>query len=96
MVKQNCSSKETSPHDLLSTSLKNNPEGHEYPFDLSKPLPLIEAQGHQVVPADYFFKNDLEYLKGGSSSRKYTTSTTKNKSAKYDNIKGIEYMVPTL
>ncbi|GKF46973.1 hypothetical protein Tco_0136775, partial [Tanacetum coccineum] len=21
----------------------NNPEGHEYPFDLSKPLPLIEA-----------------------------------------------------
>ncbi|GJX48045.1 hypothetical protein Tco_0273235 [Tanacetum coccineum] len=27
-----------------------NPEGHEYPFDLSKPLPLIEDQGHQVVP----------------------------------------------
>ncbi|GKE16801.1 hypothetical protein Tco_1424378 [Tanacetum coccineum] len=42
----------------------NNPEGHEYPFDLSKPLPLIEAQGRQVVPADYFFNNDLEYLKG--------------------------------
>nr|GEX74552.1 hypothetical protein [Tanacetum cinerariifolium] len=48
----------------------NNPEGHEYPFDLSKPLSLIEAQGCQVVPADYFFNNDLEYLKGGSSSRK--------------------------
>nr|GEZ51788.1 hypothetical protein [Tanacetum cinerariifolium] len=47
----------------------NNPEGHEYLFDLSKPLPLIEAQGRQVVPADYFFNNDLEYLKGGSSSR---------------------------
>ncbi|GJX55326.1 retrovirus-related pol polyprotein from transposon TNT 1-94 [Tanacetum coccineum] len=41
----------------------NNPEGHEYPFDLSKSLPLIEAQGRQVVPADYFFNNDLEYLK---------------------------------
>ncbi|GJS05177.1 hypothetical protein Tco_0321685 [Tanacetum coccineum] len=71
----------------------NNPEGHEYPLDLRKPLPLIEAQGHQVVPADYFFNNDLEYLKGGSSSRKYTTSTTKTKAARYDNIEGIEDMV---
>ncbi|GKF17721.1 hypothetical protein Tco_0062639, partial [Tanacetum coccineum] len=61
----------------------NNREGHKYPFDLSKPLPLIEAQGRQVVPADYFFNNDLEYLKGGSSSRKYTTPATKNKAAKY-------------
>nr|GFC53565.1 hypothetical protein [Tanacetum cinerariifolium] len=74
----------------------NNPKGHEYPFDLRKPLPLIEVQGRQVVPADYFFNNDLEYLKGGSSSRKYTTSTTKTKAAKYDNIKGIEDMVLTL
>nr|GEY74744.1 hypothetical protein [Tanacetum cinerariifolium] len=41
----------------------NNPEGHEYPFDLSKPLPLIKAQGRQVVLADYFVNNDLEYLK---------------------------------
>ncbi|GJT08383.1 hypothetical protein Tco_0842845 [Tanacetum coccineum] len=40
-----------------------NPEGHEYPFDLSKPLPLIKDQGRQVVPANYFFNNDLEYLK---------------------------------
>ncbi|GKA06744.1 hypothetical protein Tco_0685968 [Tanacetum coccineum] len=71
----------------------NNPKGHEYPFDLSKLLPLIEAQGRQMVPADYFFNNDLEYLKGESSSRKYTTSTTKTKAAKYDNIKGIKDMV---
>ncbi|GJU81542.1 hypothetical protein Tco_1283907 [Tanacetum coccineum] len=71
----------------------NNLEGHEYPFYLSKPLPLIEAQGRQVIPADYFFNNDLEYLKGRSSSRKYTTSTTKNKAVKYDNIEGIEEMV---
>nr|GFA07266.1 hypothetical protein [Tanacetum cinerariifolium] len=40
----------------------NNPKGHEYPFDICKPLPLIEVQGRQVVPADYFFNNDLEYL----------------------------------
>ncbi|GJW51140.1 hypothetical protein Tco_0092491 [Tanacetum coccineum] len=50
----------------------------------------------QVVPANYFFNNDLEYLKGGSSSRKYTTSTTKTKAAKYDTIEGIEDMVPSL
>ncbi|GKC13193.1 hypothetical protein Tco_1009975 [Tanacetum coccineum] len=73
-----------------------NPEGHEYPFDLSKPLPLIEDQGRQVVPANYFFNNDLEYLKGGSLSSKYTTSTTKTKAAKYDTIEGIEDMVPSL
>ncbi|GJZ11853.1 hypothetical protein Tco_0546612 [Tanacetum coccineum] len=71
-----------------------NPEGHEYPFDLSKPLPLIKDQGHQVVPANYFFNNDLKYLKGGSLSSKYTTSTTKTKAAKYDTIEGIEDMWP--
>ncbi|GKB14396.1 hypothetical protein Tco_0848319, partial [Tanacetum coccineum] len=74
----------------------NYPEGHEYPFDLSKPLPLIKVQGRQVVPADYLFNNDLEYLKGGSSGRKCTTSTTKTRAAKYDNIEGIEDMVPKL
>ncbi|GJT05383.1 hypothetical protein Tco_0839845 [Tanacetum coccineum] len=45
----------------------------------------------QVVPVDYFINNDLEYLRGGSSSKKYTTSTTKTKAAKYD-ISGIEDM----
>ncbi|GJT74088.1 hypothetical protein Tco_1040813 [Tanacetum coccineum] len=74
----------------------HNPEGHEYSFDLSKPLPLIKDQGRQVVPANYFFNNDLEYLKGGSSSVKYITSTTKTKAAKYDNIEGIKDMVQTL
>ncbi|GKB72201.1 hypothetical protein Tco_0933613 [Tanacetum coccineum] len=74
----------------------NNPEGQEYPFDLSKPLPLIEDRGRQVVHVGYFINNDLEYLKGRSSSRKYTTSTTKTKAAKYDDIQGIEDMVPSL
>ncbi|GKD41203.1 hypothetical protein Tco_1261410, partial [Tanacetum coccineum] len=73
----------------------NNPEKNEYPFDLSKPLPLIMDLGRQVVPVDYFINTDLEYLKGGSSSKKHTTSTTKTKVAKYD-IPCIEYMVPSL
>ncbi|GJW77801.1 hypothetical protein Tco_0139483 [Tanacetum coccineum] len=75
---------------------RTNPEGHEYPFDLSKPLPLIEYKGRQVVPANYFFNNNLAYLKGGSLSSKYMTSTTKTKAAKYDTIEGIEDMVPSL
>nr|GEZ39614.1 hypothetical protein [Tanacetum cinerariifolium] len=74
----------------------HNPKGHEYLFDLSKPLPLIEDRGRQVVLPDYFINNDLDYLKGRSLSSKYTTSTTRSKAAKYDNIKGIEDMVPTL
>ncbi|GJW19749.1 hypothetical protein Tco_0027185 [Tanacetum coccineum] len=48
-----------------------------------------------VVPIDYFINNDLEYLRGGSLSKKYTTSTTKTKDAKYD-ISGINDMVPSL
>ncbi|GJZ26125.1 reverse transcriptase domain-containing protein [Tanacetum coccineum] len=73
----------------------NNHEGKEYPFDLSKPLPLIIVQGRQVVPIYYFINNDLEFLRGGSSSKKYTTFITKTKAAKYD-ILGIEDMVPSL
>ncbi|GKF53564.1 hypothetical protein Tco_0160474, partial [Tanacetum coccineum] len=55
-----------------------------------------KVQGRQVVLADYFINNDLKYLKGGSLSRRYITSTTKTKAAKYDNIEGIEDMVPML
>ncbi|GKE82161.1 hypothetical protein Tco_1552161, partial [Tanacetum coccineum] len=74
----------------------NNLDRQEYPFDLSKPLPFIEDRGHQVVHVGYFINNDLEYLKGGSSSRKHTNSTTKTKAAKYNDIQGIEDMVPSL
>ncbi|GKE09420.1 hypothetical protein Tco_1412971, partial [Tanacetum coccineum] len=73
----------------------NNPKGKEYPFNLSKPLLLIMERGRQVVPVNYFLNNDLDYLRGGSSSKKYTTSTTKTKVAKYD-IPCIEDMVLSL
>ncbi|GKA26140.1 hypothetical protein Tco_0712249 [Tanacetum coccineum] len=52
-------------------------------------------RGRQVVLVDYFINNDHKYLRGGSSSKKYTTSTTKTKAAKYD-ILGVEDMVPSL
>ncbi|GKA85572.1 hypothetical protein Tco_0807226 [Tanacetum coccineum] len=41
----------------------NDPKGYRYPFDLSKPLPLQGPTSHRTVTADYFFNNDLEYLK---------------------------------
>ncbi|GJY73990.1 hypothetical protein Tco_0478421 [Tanacetum coccineum] len=41
----------------------NNPEGDRYPFDLSKPLSLQGLPCHRTVTADYFFNNDMEYLK---------------------------------
>ncbi|GJT01809.1 hypothetical protein Tco_0822978 [Tanacetum coccineum] len=73
----------------------HNPEGRLYPCDLSKPLPLIpDAQGRLIIPYDHFINNDLEYLKGGSSSRKYTTSITKTKAADYGHIKWIEDKIP--
>ncbi|GJV82988.1 hypothetical protein Tco_1522886 [Tanacetum coccineum] len=60
----------------------NNPKGNRCPYDLSKPLPLHESRGRLIVPANFFFNNDIEYLRGGSTDRKYTASTTKTKAAK--------------
>nr|GEX94019.1 integrase, catalytic region, zinc finger, CCHC-type, peptidase aspartic, catalytic [Tanacetum cinerariifolium] len=68
-----------------------NPEGQHYPHNLLQPLPLIpDNQGRRVIPFAHFINNDLEYLRGGTSSRKYTTSVTKTKAADYGNIKWIE------
>nr|GEV00504.1 hypothetical protein [Tanacetum cinerariifolium] len=68
-----------------------NPEGQQYPYNLLKPLPLIlNSRGHRVIPFDHFINNDLEYLRGGASSRKYTTFVTKTKAADYGHIKWIE------
>ncbi|GJT17164.1 hypothetical protein Tco_0875870 [Tanacetum coccineum] len=47
----------------------NNPKGNCCPYDLSKPLPLHEFQGRLTITADFFFNNDLEYLRGGSTDK---------------------------
>ncbi|GKD46912.1 hypothetical protein Tco_1271557 [Tanacetum coccineum] len=72
----------------------NNPEGDRYPFDLSKPLPLQGPLGHRTVAANYFFNNDLEYLKTSDPEVTYTTFITKTKATRYEII-GIKDMVPT-
>nr|GEZ88235.1 hypothetical protein [Tanacetum cinerariifolium]GEZ94199.1 hypothetical protein [Tanacetum cinerariifolium] len=72
-----------------------NPEGQQYPHNLLKPLPLIpNNRGRRVIPFKHFINNDLEYLYGGASSRKYTTYITKTKAADYGHIKWIEDLVP--
>nr|GFB21882.1 hypothetical protein [Tanacetum cinerariifolium] len=67
----------------------------QYPDNLQQPLPLIpDNRGRRVIPFDHFINNDLEYLRGGTLSRKYTTSVTKTKAADYGHIKWIEDLVP--
>nr|GFC62977.1 hypothetical protein [Tanacetum cinerariifolium] len=72
-----------------------NPEGQQYPHNLLQPLSLIpNNRGRRVIPFAHFINNDLEYLRGGASSRKYTTSVTKTKAADYGHIEWIEDLVP--
>ncbi|GJZ92723.1 hypothetical protein Tco_0664788 [Tanacetum coccineum] len=74
----------------------HNPENKPYPFDLRKPLLLIQDhRGRQIIPNDYFINKYLEYLKGGDLSRRYSTSVTKTKAATYD-LKWIEDLVQEL
>nr|GFA00492.1 hypothetical protein [Tanacetum cinerariifolium] len=69
-----------------------NPEGQQYPHNLLKPLPLIpNNRGHRIIPFEHFINNNLEYLRGGASSRKYTTSITKTKAADYGELKIVEW-----
>nr|GFA07271.1 hypothetical protein [Tanacetum cinerariifolium] len=69
----------------------NNLEGDHYPYDLTKHLPLQGESPNLIVSADYFFNNDLEYLKSSDLTKNYATSITKNKAARHE-IKGIEDM----
>ncbi|GJS29379.1 hypothetical protein Tco_0489999 [Tanacetum coccineum] len=59
------------------------------------PLPLKGRPGRLTVVVEYFFNNDLEFLKSSDPEKKYTTSITKTKAARYE-IVGIKDMVPTL
>ncbi|GKB67668.1 hypothetical protein Tco_0929080 [Tanacetum coccineum] len=78
------------PSDQLDWT---NPEGDRCTYDFSKPLPLKGRPGHLTIPAEHFFNNDLEYLKSENLERKYTTSITKTKAARYELV-GIEDMIP--
>ncbi|GKF87387.1 hypothetical protein Tco_0258264, partial [Tanacetum coccineum] len=72
-----------------------NLEGEICPFDLSNYLPLQDYQCRLIIPGNFFFNNDLEYLKTRNKERKYALSLTKTKAARYDLV-GIEEMIPRL
>ncbi|GJY61986.1 hypothetical protein Tco_0462643 [Tanacetum coccineum] len=74
----------------------HNPKNKPYPFDLRKPLPLIQDhRGRQIIPKDYFINKNLEYLKGEDLRKWYSTSVTKTKAATYE-LKWIEDLVHEL
>ncbi|GJU49907.1 hypothetical protein Tco_1219462 [Tanacetum coccineum] len=79
-------------YDLIKGTCKSVVE---LEYHLEELLPLIpDARGRLIIPYDHFINNDLKYLKGGSSSRKYTTSITKTQAADYGHIKWIEDKIP--
>nr|GEZ44801.1 hypothetical protein [Tanacetum cinerariifolium] len=71
----------------------NNPKGDHYPFDFSKPLSLQGCPSHLTIAVDYFFNNDLEYLKTFNLKKTYTTSMTKTKADRGSSIraKGVSF-----
>nr|GFA72184.1 hypothetical protein [Tanacetum cinerariifolium] len=79
---------ETSADDLPIVEPSQHPEW----FSQQKKPPTPDR--HHVIPFDHFINNDLEYLCGGASSHKYTTSVTKTKAADYRHIKWIKDLVP--
>ncbi|GJV01879.1 hypothetical protein Tco_1335448 [Tanacetum coccineum] len=70
-------------------------KGHKSLVDISKPLPLQDKQGRLINPVEFFFNNDLEYLKAVYKERTYSSLITKTPATRYT-MKGIEDMIPTL
>nr|GEU54902.1 hypothetical protein [Tanacetum cinerariifolium] len=76
--------------ELISMQDSNNAE-HDDADYADMPMDQGEDLGRQIVPANSFFNNNLEYLRGGRNDKKYTASMTKSKTARYE-LKGIEDM----
>nr|GEW83470.1 hypothetical protein [Tanacetum cinerariifolium] len=87
--------REGGEHASASTPSEPAIRSQQYPHNLLQPFSLIpDNRGRHVILFEHFINNDLEYLRGGASSRKYTTSVTKTKAADYGHIKWIEDLVP--
>ncbi|GKE13724.1 hypothetical protein Tco_1421301, partial [Tanacetum coccineum] len=73
----------------------DQPQNNPAPKHNCKPIPLKGHLGHLTVASEYFFNNDLGYLKSSDPEKKYTTSIIKMKVARYELV-GIEDMIPSL
>nr|GFA87173.1 hypothetical protein [Tanacetum cinerariifolium] len=83
-------------HPVFETGADDQPivQTSRHPEWFSQPKRPPSPDRRRVIPFDHFINNDLEYLRGGASSRKYTTYVTKTKAADYGHIKWIEDLVP--
>ncbi|GJQ94243.1 hypothetical protein Tco_0005382 [Tanacetum coccineum] len=70
-----------------------NPEGDQVRIDISKPLPLSGPPGHVTIQTQFFFTNDLDYLRYGNKGNKQALSISKMKAARYHDF-GLELLVP--
>nr|GEV72374.1 hypothetical protein [Tanacetum cinerariifolium] len=93
---------------MQKTQDLEEPSHQEFKIGAADDQPIAEASQHlewfqqQKKPLTpyrawnktLFINNDLEYLRGGAFSLKYTTSVTETKAADYGHIKWIEDLVP--
>nr|GEW67929.1 hypothetical protein [Tanacetum cinerariifolium] len=93
---QTTSEMEEPLHPEFETGVDDQPivEPSQHPEWFSQQKKPPTPDRHRVIPFDHFINNDLEYLRGGTSSRKYTTSVTKTNAADYGHIKWIKDLVP--
>ncbi|GJT06585.1 hypothetical protein Tco_0841047 [Tanacetum coccineum] len=82
-------------HTLTDKLDWTNPKGHKSSVYMSKPLPLHDKEVRLTIPVEFFFNNDLEYLKARNKERTYSSSITKTPAARYT-MEGIKDMIPTL
>nr|GEW67176.1 hypothetical protein [Tanacetum cinerariifolium] len=61
--------------------------------NVNKPLPLGGPLGQVTIQSDFFFNNDLEYLRYGSKGNRPVLSISKMKATYYPDV-GLEQIVP--
>nr|GEZ34434.1 hypothetical protein [Tanacetum cinerariifolium] len=101
--RQTLESESTTAEEPMQTTFEMEEPSHPEFETGADDQPIVEPSQHpkwfsqqkkpptpyrrRVIPFDHFINNDLEYLRGGASSRKYTTSVTKTEAADYEHIK---------
>ncbi|GJY64658.1 hypothetical protein Tco_0466118 [Tanacetum coccineum] len=81
-------------HKMLTNHINwANPEGDQVRIDISSPLPLSSPLGHVIIQTQFFFNNDLDYLRYGNKGSRQALSISKMKVARYPDF-GLELLVP--
>ncbi|GJY45643.1 retrovirus-related pol polyprotein from transposon TNT 1-94 [Tanacetum coccineum] len=79
-------------HKMLTAQVDwMNPEGDQVRIDVNRPLPLDGPPSHVTIQPQFFFNNDLEYLRYGSKGSNPALSISKMKAASYPDF-GLELL----